>query len=315
MDKYTRVMRALDGKSVDRPPVSFWFHFFDELRVGQACVDAHVDYYRQSDIDFIKVMSDGYFEYPIPAHIENAADWYTLKPLDRLDPYIVEQVERMKGIRQAVGEECPVFYSVFAPFSSIRFGTSDDLVMKHLQENPDAVLYALNVIAETNALLAELLITEGGSDGIYYCLQGGEQNRFTAEQYKQWISPSDRYVLDHINRFSDNNLLHFCGWAGIKNHLDVWREYPAKAVNWAIFIEEMGLKEGQQYFGGKAVIGGFDNREGSLLYTGSQEEITQYVNQLRDEFKGEGLLIGADCSISADVERSQVKKVVNALNS
>lgn len=306
-------MGALDGKRVDRPPVSFWFHFFDELRVGQACVDAHVDYYRKSDIDFIKVMSDGYFEYPIPEHIKQAKDWYTLKPLDRSHPYITEQVERMKGIRSATDGECPIFYSVFAPFSSIRFGTSNDLVMQHLQEDADAVLYALNVIAETNALLTELLITEGSCDGIYYCLQGGEQNRFSAEQYQQWIMPSDRYVLDRANQLSSYNLLHFCGWAGIKNHLEVWKDYPAKAVNWAVFIEEISLHEGQAYFGGKAVIGGFDNREGSLLYTGDQAEITQYVQQLQQQFHGDGLLIGADCSISADINRAQIKKVVEAV--
>lgn len=315
MDKYTRVMNALDGKKVDRPPVSFWFHFFDELREGQACIDAHASYYRQSGIDFIKVMSDGYFEYPIPEQIKEAGDWRTLQPLDRNDPYIRGQIERAQGIRKATNGEVPIFYSIFAPFSSIRFGSSNDLVMSHLEQDPGAVLYALDVIAQTNALLAELLLTEGECDGIYYCLQGGEQNRFTADQYKQWITPSDRHVLEHANRFSSYNMLHLCGWAGVKNHLEVWREYPAKAVNWAVFIEELSLNEGHDYFGGKAVIGGFDNREGSLLYTGDAEQVYSYTQQLIHNFPGEGLLIGADCSLSNTIAPSRIQEVVQAAGS
>ena len=39
----------------------------------------------------------------------------------------------------------------------------------------------LDVIAQDNATLAELLITEAGCDGVYYCVQGGEVDRFTAQ--------------------------------------------------------------------------------------------------------------------------------------
>lgn len=310
MNKHERVKAALDGRDVDRPPVSFWFHYFDELREGQACIDAHAAYYRQTDIDFIKVMSDGYFEYPVSDTIREAADWLELVPLDQSHPYIQEQLERARGIRKATNGECPVFYSVFAPFSSIRFGTSDSLVMRHLAQQPEAVMYALDVIAQSNALLAELLLTEGGCDGIYYCLQGGEQNRFTAGQYRKWITPSDRKVLEHANRFSSYNLLHFCGWAGVKNHLEVWRDYPAKAVNWAVAVEDMSLRQGQDFFGGKAVIGGFDNRPGSVLYTGNGGQLRSAVQEIIRDFAGNGLLIGADCSLANTIDPGQIRKVV-----
>lgn len=313
MSKYERVMAALAGKEVDRPPVSFWFHFFDEDRVGQNCVDAHAAHYRRTDIDFVKVMSDGYFEYPVPEGIREAADWRSLEPLDRDHPYIREQIQRAVGIRKATGGECPIFYSVFAPFSSIRFGTSDELVMRHLEEDPEAIMHALDAIAETNGLLAELLIAEGGCDGIYYCLQGGEQNRFTAERYREWISPSDLKVLERANRHSEWNLLHFCGWAGVRNHLEVWRDYPARAVNWAVFVEGLGLAEGKEFFGGKAVIGGFDNRRGTVLYTGDGNQLQDATREIIQEFGGgNGLLIGADCSLDHDIEPERLRSVVLA---
>ena len=92
-----------------------------------------------------------------------------MKPLGPNSPFVREQVERAKAVKAGLTSDCVVLYNVFAPFSSIRFGTSDELVMRHLREDPDAVLYALNVIAQDNALLSELLITEAGIDGIYYC--------------------------------------------------------------------------------------------------------------------------------------------------
>jgi len=77
-------------------------------------------------------------------------------------------------------------------------------------------------IDQSNALLSELLITEAGCDGVYYCVQGGEYTRFTPEEYKKYIRPSDLYVLEHANRFSENNILHMCGWAGAKNQIALW---------------------------------------------------------------------------------------------
>ena len=68
-------------------------------------------------------------------------------------------MERAKAVKAGLTSDCLVLYNVFAPFSSIRFGTSDELVMKHLREDPDAILYALDVIAQDNALLCDEVVT------------------------------------------------------------------------------------------------------------------------------------------------------------
>lgn len=315
MDKKTRVLNTLNKQAVDKVPVGFWFHFTGEEATGESCIDAHVQYYKESDIDFIKIMCDGYFDFPITADIQTAADWRKLQPLGKDHPFIKEQVERARSIHDKLNGECCVFYSVFAPFSCIRFGTSDELVMQHLQEDPDAVLYALDIIAKDQALLAELLMTEGKCTGIYYCLQGGELDRFTYEQYRQWVTPSDRYVLDHANGINDANMLHFCGWAGMKNRLEVWQDYPGKACNWAVFVEGLGLKEGMEFFGGKAVIGGFDNRKSGVLYSGGEEEVVAFTNKLLHEADTPGYIIGADCSIPDDIDRQRISWVVETVKS
>ena len=51
--------------------------------MGQACVDAHLKWYRDTDQDFIKIMCDGYFGYPNETleKMENVSQLYDMKPL------------------------------------------------------------------------------------------------------------------------------------------------------------------------------------------------------------------------------------------
>lgn len=322
MDKRTRVLNAMNQKEVDHVPVGFWFHFSGEEAVGEGCVQAHLKYYRETDLDFVKIMCDNYFPYPLPGAMKRPEDWRQLKPLDRNHPFIAEQVERAKKIVQAIGKERCVFYNVFAPFSSIRFGAeavgmSDQEVMEQIREDKNSVMYALDVIAQTNALLAELLITEAGCDGIYYCVQGGEYDRFTPEEYKKIITPSDLYVIEHANRFSDNNIIHMCGWAGNRNQLEVWKDYPAKVINWAVYVEGMSLEEGRLYFQGKTSLGGFETHwdehtQQGIIYTGSKEELQEYTKNLILDHGKLGLMLGGDCTIDSRIDWERIRWIVEA---
>ncbi len=318
MDKRERVLACMNHLTVDRPPVGFWFHFSDEQKMGAACVQAHLDYYNHVDVDLAKIMCDGYFDYPNPLaqSVQKASDWYHLKPLGKNHPFLREQVDRAKAVRDGLKDDMCVFYNVFAPFSSIRYGTSDELVMAHLREDPQAVAYALGIIAEDNSTLCELLMTEAGCDGIYYCVQGGEKDRMTGETYRAYVTPSDKAVLSHANKFSPYNILHCCGWAGIPNRLENWQDYPAKVINWAVFIEEMDLVRGRAFFGGKTVLGGCDNRKTGVLYTGSKAEVQSFVRKLVSSFDQDtGYMIGADCTLPADIDKKRIQWVIEAVNS
>ena len=274
---------------------------------------AHADYLARTDIDFVKIMSDGFFGYPLESEIKTAADWYRLRPLGRRSAYIADQLERVKKVNDRIAAECCTFYTVFAPFSIIRFATSDALVMAHLREDPKAVLHALRIIAEDNAELAVLSICEGGCAGAYIPFQGGETDRFTGDEYAELIAPSDLRVLRAANEASDLNIAHLCAWAGFKNRLEVWKDYPAAAFNWAVHIEDLPLREGREFFKGKAVIGGFDNRRQGVLYSGAGDEIAACAKGILDQKLGDGFLIGADCTLPADIDVSRIRNAVDAV--
>lgn len=325
MDKRTRVLTAMNGGEVDHVPVGFWFHFAGEEASGEGCVQAHLKYYRETDLDFVKIMCDGYFPYPIPVQVNCASDWRKLEPMDKNDPFIRGQVERAARIVEEIGKERCVFYNVFAPFSSLRFGSaeigiSEDTLMKHVREDRNAVMHALDVIAQTNALLSELLITEAGCDGVYYCVQSGEPNRFTPEEYRSIVRPSDLYVLEHANRFSENNIMHMCGWSGEPNQICLWQDYPVKVVNWAVYVEKMTLDEGRLYFGGRTTLGGFETHwdgtvQEGIIYNGTKEELQEYTRKLILNHGKRGLMLGGDCTIDAKIDWERIRWIVEAARS
>ncbi len=121
MTKRERLMAAFAQKEVDRVPVGFWFHFPEGKREGQACIDAHMEYYHSNNPDFMKIMCNGYFTYPLDFPVEKPSDWRKLEPLTANHPFIREQVERAKAVVQGLDRDTCAFYNVFAPFSSIRF--------------------------------------------------------------------------------------------------------------------------------------------------------------------------------------------------
>lgn len=316
MTKRERLLHAMRKEPVDKIPMGFWYHFSPDADLGEEIIQQHLKLYRDTDMDMVKVMCDGYFNYPNPfiERVTCADDWFSLTPLGADHPFISKQVERAKGVVKGVDGECCVFYNVFCPMSLMRFGTSEELLMRHLRENPAAVCHAFEVIAEDIKALVYRLITEAGCDGIYYCVQNAEQFRFTSEEYRKLVTPAELDVLKYANSLSDRNILHCCGWAGDKNRVDVWQDYKAAVINWAVYVEKMTLGEGREFFGDCCVLGGFDNRKDGILYSGTREEIEQEVERILEEAGTVGTIIGADCTLPSDIDIRRLRWIREKLD-
>ncbi|MDR0839562.1 MAG: hypothetical protein LBN99_08010 [Oscillospiraceae bacterium] len=328
MDKKTRVLNALNKKPVDHAPVGFWFHFFDKANDNDACVQAHVDYYNSVDVDFVKVMSDGYFGFPVDdVKVESVADLAKIKPIGKDHPWIREQVYRAKKVVEALGKDRLVFYTLFNPLTALRSGFindprhADEILTAYTKEDKETVKRTLKVVADGIVLLSEQIIKEAGCDGLYLSLQNAEVERFTAEEYNDIVAPSERYVLDEINKLSENNILHCCGFMGTPNRVSLWYDYPVKCVNWATAVENLPLYEGKPLFGDKAVLGGFDTHwemngdTRGIVYSGTKEEIQAYTRELIINTGKIGLLIGGDCTLEHHIDYERLRWIVEAAKS
>ena len=324
MNKRERVLAVLQKKPADHTPASFWFHFVrPEDTVGEGAVKAHLDYYRSTDVDFIKIMSDG-LNYPLKVTITCADDWYKVKPLPHDDPFFTESVRRCARINEELKGECCTFYNMFSPFNIVRERdvfteeclrgrTWNETVMAHLNENEDALVHAMNVIADDLAYVSRKLITEGRCDGIYQSVQGAEKGRMTAEEYARLITPAEMKIILAANEESPYNILHMCSWAGKPNHLSYWKDYPTCVKNWGCGVEGVSMAEGKAFFKGSVLLGGMDNRRDHPLYAGTKEEIQAAVRNVQSEMEGTPFLLGADCTVPPDIDLNRIRWVLEAL--
>ena len=311
------MIAAFHGHETDHVPVCMWQHvppaFWqddDRFAAEQA------RFFRNTDVDFMKLSGDKYFGWPAPAlqGIRRAEELYRLMPLGPSHPFIRGQIERTRKVVAALGGECVSLYLIFVPLSCIRLAIGYPMMMQLIRENPDAMKHACAVVAEDLRLLMRGLREEAGVDGFFVSVQNGEENRFTAEEYRDWVMPGDRAVLESANTLSDLNAIHFCAWEEIPNRLSVWTDYRAAVVSWSRYIDLMDIREAQRHFG-CTVWGGFDNRPGSMLYTATRAEIERETASLIEQGGRRGYILGAECSIHSELPEERIHWVADAAHS
>ena len=315
MNKRERVIAAFQGKETDRTPVCMWKHVPMEYWADdERFAEYQVNNYRNMGVDFIKMSADKYYGYPSPAleDIREAKALYRVEPLGPLHPYIRGQVSRARRIVKKLNGECVSLYLVFVPLSCLRLKVGYPMMMKLIREDPEAVKYACRAIAEDQKLLVKGLIEDAEVDGIFYSVQNGEVSRFTAEEYRDWVAPSDLEVLHYANGLSQMNAIHFCAWEEEPNRLEVWRDYKAPVVSWSRYFDIMDIEEAKKHFG-CTVWGGFDNRPGTFLYTAGKEEVQREAKALAAQGGKAGYILGADCSIRDELPDERIRWVAEAV--
>lgn len=310
MNKLERSMNAINGKPVDRPPVCFWKHF--GMQEPEETVRLHLDYYRRTGIDMLKMMMDEFFTYPMDVHA-TPEEILKMKPLGKNSYYVRGQVERATQINEALKGESVTLYNAFNPYATLKHTLGDAESMALIRNHEEAALHLLEIICEDTCDIVEGILKESGTMGMMLCLQGAEINRFSEEDYKRIVEPTEKRVVECAQALSENNLMHMCGWDCIPNRLEWWLKYPVKMVSWAIYTEKISLGQARTRFGDRVLVGGYDNRPGTLLHTGSKEDIQEYARRILREVGSERLFVGADCSIPQDIDLERVHWVVEAL--
>jgi uroporphyrinogen decarboxylase len=302
MNKLERVRAALAGEAVDRVPASFWFHFPAEQAHGEASVKAHLDYYRASGVDYLKVMNE--HPYRTEVDIKTPMDWQAVRPAPLSAPFYQAQLDEIKRIADEIQGKCLIVTTLFGPFASGNHA-SGRKVMAHLKADPEPVSQGLGAIAESLADFGVACV-DAGAAGIYYSAQGGEEDRFTEETFERYIKPHDLTVLKGVEGHGEFHLLHICG---NRIRLPLYADCPSHAVNWAVTKDNLSLKQGQELFG-RTVVGGMDDQ--GIMVDGSAEEIQTAVREVIAGFGTRGLMLGADCTLPTDIPVANIRVAVKA---
>jgi uroporphyrinogen decarboxylase len=319
MHKRERVRAALQGKPVDRPPISFWRHFFEKETSAAGLAEAMLGFQHTYDWDFMKVNPRACyhaepwgcrFQFSGQSHIDpkllEAAiktpdDWRQIKPLSPTIGAFAEQLEALRLIKEGLQGEVPFVETIFTPLSVAgRLVGSDDVMCEHLRQYPERVHEALEAITITFERFARACL-DVGVDGLFYATTGwATYDRLTDAEYEEFGRPYDVRVLKAVEG-APFNILHVC-----RSHNMLWKlmDYPAHAVNWAT-ADSTNPQIGEVWQRShRPVIGGVDHV--GTLRQGTPEavaaEVLGAVGQTRV-----GLLIGPGCSISPQTPAANLR--------
>lgn len=327
MTKKEWVLKAFNNEEVDRVPMGFWFHFlekedqadyFETPYKFELSIAGHKKYIDEFKPDFLKIMSDGFFQYPLEGgkrRVECLADLELIKPIPKDHPWITKQIELVN----AIAGYCPDMvhlYNVFSPAQALKMKTLGygPEVIDLLEEDAEAVAAALDRMADGISTMVTEVLKATGIEGIYMSVGTPNEARCSDEMYRKYITPSDKKVLAAANAITENSMLHICGWGGNRNNLRLFTDYEAKVFNWATHVENIGLSEGKEIFKGHAVLGGFPSETGSFLYKGKdKDEIQAFTRELIEKSGKKGIMVGADCTLPMDISFERMNWVREVL--
>lgn len=324
MDRRQVVNDFLDNKTPSRIPSAFWYHFvsfhdhynYHIPEVYGTVIKEQKRFIDGVKPDLVKIMSDGFFGHPSVTKklIETVEDLKEVKSVGPNHEWINRQVDYVKEVCDHAGDDVHLYYNIFSPLQYIRlrFEEYDEDFTKFVRlfkEDKEVMIQAAKNIAEDIKVLIDKLFKETTIDGIYYSVQGVQDEEFDHNRHKEDVEPLDLLLLDYINKHNDNVILHICGYGKYTNNLEWYKDYPVKAYNWAVYSEGVGLKEGKEIFAGKPVLGGFDNSEGSILYTADEEDLRKEIYRILDEAGTAGVALGADCTIDSSISDERLELI------
>ena len=306
MNKIERVMAALKGDEVDRPPFSFWYHFGLHHMPGRKHAEAEVDFYHAYEMDFLKVMND--YPYPLPhglEAIETEDDWKRLEPIEGKDKCWAEQLSALSMINDSMGKEALFIETIFSPWTTARRLTRAGSLTETRARHPEALLAGMDRIATSLANYAREAIGRGAS-GIFLSLGAATDDVMSADEYKTWGRPFDLKIIEAA-REARFNVLHI---HGKRIHFDALLDYPVSALNWSHFATPPTLAEGHAR-SGKTVMGGVDEATAAHL---SPPEIEKQVAVAIREVGTRGLIITPGCSVPTDTPERTLRAFKTAVD-
>ncbi len=312
MEKRERVIAAIDGRRPDHVPTCFSLHFEKDKASGEAGVASHLEFFKNTDTDVLKIMNENLV--PYIGEFKTPDDWKRIGNFSTSDKFMTSQIDMTKAVLDECGDEgftVGTLHGTVAsgihPFeSAVGYERSREIFCEHLRQDPDTVFDALKRISEGMCLFAEKYI-ETGVDGVYYAALGGEEYYFTDEEFDKYIAPLDKMILKAVKDAGGYTFLHMCK---DRLNLDRYESYAdlADVVNWGVYEDNISLELGREIFPDTTIMGGLESR-GGVLSMGTEEEITKEVKKLISEQGKKKFILGADCTLATDEDRRRIRLV------
>jgi uroporphyrinogen decarboxylase len=275
-------------------PAAFFLHFDEREHFGKPAVDKHLEYFRFTGMDFVKVQYERTF--PALPEIRTPGDWKAM-PRYGLDFY-KPQLEVVEGLVKAAGHEALVLCTLYSPFMCAGQTVGRPVLVKHIEQDGEAVRKGLDAITES--LLGFVRECRRlGIDGFYASTQGGEKDTFRDPGlFRKYVTPHDLRLMKEIDETCRFNVLHVCDYEAPYADLGPVLDYPGHVVTCSprLTTGEVSLRELGRRFG-RPIMGGLDRK--GVIARGTDEEIRRAVADVLSAAP-DRFILGADCTVPAD---------------
>lgn len=328
MNRRDRVWAALAGKPVDRPPVSFWGHFYHRESSARDLVDATLEFQRAYDWDWIKLNPRKHYhvepwgvryrysgrpdEKPVleTCAVREPGDWARIGPRAPDEGALGEQIEAVSLLRAALPADVPVLETVFTPLAVLGEMVREPAELRAaMRTHPQLVRAALEAVTTTfEAYVPRLL--DAGADGIFLAtVDWASEDLLSEEEYRTWARAGDLRVLAAAAR-ARFNVLHVCKR---RNLLLALSDYPVAAFSWAATDPTNPSLAVALSRLGAAVMGGIG--QDSALQEASPDAVLEEFRVAREQTGGRRWLVAPGCSIPPGTPAANLRAVRDAVES
>jgi len=304
MNKREAVLNLISSKaSTDYIPAAFFMHFGRSFHQGQAAIDKHLEFFRFTGMDFVKIQ----YEQSLPAAplISKPQDWAQFPRCSA--EFFETTLAVVEGLVKAVQPEALVIMTLYSPLMWAEDWAGDMLLSDHLHEDPEEVKKGLEIITE-NVLPLVRGCKRVGVDGFYASSQGGEAFRFRGTDiFQKYIRPTDLAVWEEIKTCTFN-VLHVCDYRGGYDDLSPFLIYPGNVVNCSLNLGDRTLtaKEVSQMFG-RPFMGGLDRK--GVIAAAPVADLRRTAEDVLASAP-EQFILAADCTVPGDTPWENLKTVI-----
>lgn len=304
-NKREKVLAVLDqSKPNEYIPAAFFMHFNDKL--GQGAIDSHLQYFRATNMDFVKVQ----YEIAVPRieSIKTPKDWAKI-PVYKKD-FFEPQLEVIEALVKELKAEALILPTVYSPLS-LALQTVGSNTVEHIRQDPGAVATGLNALTESIVNYINEAIRRG-ADGFYISTQGGNSRFFdNGPLFEKVIVPYDKIVSQEASDKALVNILHICDYGeAYYSQISRFASYPGSIINVPNLLLDgtpVRPNEVQTTFR-RPVMGGLDRL--GVLAKGTEEEAILATDEvLRNA--SPNFILGADCTVPGDVPWQKLRAVID----
>ena len=310
MNKRQAILSLLDGTQPPTYiPAAFFLHFPPAFHVGQAAVDKHVEYFRYTGMDLVKIQYERTF--PKLPDIQKPEDWVKMPRLGV--EYFEGQLMAVEGLVRALKSEAVVIVTLYSPFMCAGQVTGTDRLVEHLQRDPEAVKKGMEAVTESLLTFVRACI-KLGVDGFYASTQGGEAGRFDDPGiFDLAIKPYDLTIMNEINAACPFNILHVCDYALAYDDFSRFLGYPGHVVNCPLHLggETLSMQAAAELFQ-RPYMGGLERL--GILATGTPEQVRQATEAVLRAAPRQ-FLLGADCTVPSDTSWDNLRAAIETAHS